>query len=78
MARVAVIGEPLRVCGYGLAGALTCPVSDQAEAVSAWRELPGDVAVVVLTSSAASWLGDELSSRPDVLHAVVPDASAVM
>jgi vacuolar-type H+-ATPase subunit F/Vma7 len=76
MARIAVIGEPLRVYGYGLAGALTCPVSDQAEALSAWRELPGDVAVVVLTSTAAAWLGDELTSRPGVLHAVMPDIGA--
>ena len=28
MARVAVIGEPLRIYGYGLAGAVLCPVSD--------------------------------------------------
>lgn len=80
MARIAVIGEPLRVYGYRLAGALTCPVSDQADALRAWRELPADVAVVVLTSGAAAWLSGELASRPDVLHAVIPDtgsASAV-
>lgn len=76
MARIAVIGEPLRVHGYGLAGALTCPVSDQAEALSAWRELPGDVAVAVLTSRAAAWLGDELASRPTVLHTVIPGDDA--
>lgn len=73
MSRIAVVGEPLRVYGYGLADALTCPVSDQAETLSAWRELPGDVAVVVLTSRAAAWLGDELAGRPGVLHAVIPD-----
>jgi vacuolar-type H+-ATPase subunit F/Vma7 len=73
VARIAVIGEPLRVYGYGLAGALTCPVSDQAEALSAWRELPADVAVLVLTPRSAAWLGGELASRPDVLHAVIPD-----
>jgi vacuolar-type H+-ATPase subunit F/Vma7 len=76
MARIAVIGEPLRVYGYGLAGALTYPVSDQAEVLNAWRELPGDVAVVVLTSRAAAWLGDELASRPDALHAVMPDVGS--
>jgi vacuolar-type H+-ATPase subunit F/Vma7 len=76
MARIAVIGEPLSVHGYGLAGALMCPVSDQTEALSAWRELPGDVAVVVLTSSAAAWLGDELASRPGVLHTVMPEIGA--
>lgn len=76
MARIAVIGEPLRVHGYGLAGAVTCPVSDQAEALSAWRELPGDVAVVVFTSRAAAWLGEEIASRPDVLHTVIPDTTS--
>jgi vacuolar-type H+-ATPase subunit F/Vma7 len=76
VARIAVIGEPLRVYGYGLAGALTCPVSDQVEALSAWRELPGDVAVVVLTSTAAAWLGEELANRPEVLDVVIPDTSA--
>lgn len=76
MARIAVIGEPLRVYGYGLAGAVTYLVSDHAEAVEAWRELPNDVAVVVFTSTAASWLGGELASRPGVLYSVIPDAGS--
>jgi vacuolar-type H+-ATPase subunit F/Vma7 len=76
MARIAVIGEPLCVYGYGLAGAVTCPVSDQAEALSAWRELPGDVAVVVFTPRAAAWLSNEIASRPDVLHTVIPDTGS--
>ena len=49
MARHAVLGEPLRIYGYGLAGAVLCPAADQPEAARAWRELPADVAVVVLT-----------------------------
>lgn len=76
MARIAVIGEPLRVSGYGLAGALPLPASDQAQALRLWRELPGDVVVVVLTARAAAWLGGEFASRPDVLYAVIPDAGA--
>ncbi len=75
MARVAVLGEPLRIGGYGLAGALLCPARDQPEALRAWRELPGDVAVAVLTPQAASWLGDELADRPDVLTALLPDST---
>jgi hypothetical protein len=74
MARVAVLGEPLRIGGYGLAGALICPARDQPEALRGWRELPGDVAVVVLTPQAESWLGDELAARPDVLTVLLPDS----
>lgn len=72
MARVAVIGEPLRIYGYGLAGALLCPASDQAEATAAWHELPEDVAVAVLTSSAAEWLASEMAGRAGVLTVLLP------
>lgn len=74
MARVAVIGEPLRIYGYGLAGAVLCPASDQAEAALAWRQLPDDIAVAVLTASAARWLAGELAERPGVLPVVLPGA----
>ena len=73
MARVAVIGEPLRIYGYGLAGAVLCPVSDQEQAARAWRDLPGDVAVAVLTPSAAGWLAAEIARRPGVLRVLLPD-----
>jgi len=72
VARAAVIGESLRIAGYGLAGALLCPASDRESATAAWRELPTDVAVVVLTPSAAAWLDDELAARPAVLSVVLP------
>lgn len=74
MARIAAIGEPLRIYGYGLAGALICPARDQPEVLRRWRELPRDVVVVVLTPDAADWLAEELASRPDVLPVVLPDA----
>jgi len=72
MSRAAVIGEDLRIAGYALAGAVLCPVSGEAEALRAWRELPADVAVVVLTASAAGWLAGELPRRPAVLPVVMP------
>ncbi len=75
MARAAVIGEPLRIFGYGLAGALLCPASGKPEALRGWRALPADVAVVVLTPQAADWLAAELPSRPDVMPVVLPQAS---
>ena len=73
MARAAVIGEPLRIYGYGLAGALLFPASDQPGVMRAWQHLPGDVAVVLLTGQAARWLEDELERRPGVLPVVMPE-----
>jgi vacuolar-type H+-ATPase subunit F/Vma7 len=72
MARVAVIGEPLRIYGYRLAGAVLRPAADRAEALAAWRDLPDDIAVAVLTPSAARWLSGEIVGRPGVLHALQP------
>ena len=68
-----MIGEPLRIYGYGLAGAVLCPASDRQQAIRAWQGLPADVDVVVLTATAAAWLGGELAGRPDVLPVTLPD-----
>ncbi len=58
--RVAVLGERVRVAGFALAGALVVPAEDGPEVRSAWRALPADVSVVVLTPAAAARLGDVL------------------
>ncbi|HEY7011112.1 MAG TPA: V-type ATP synthase subunit F [Streptosporangiaceae bacterium] len=63
MSRAAVIGEATAVQGFALAGAVVCPVENQDEAAAAWRSLPPDIAVVVLTARAASWLGEMLPRR---------------
>src|SRR5216683_1506895 len=73
MARVAVIGEPLRIHGYGLPDAILCPATDQAEAVLAWRDLPDDIDVAVLTPSAARWLASEIAGRPGVLPVLLAE-----
>lgn len=73
MPRVAVIGDGLRTAGYGLAGAMICPVTESASAMQAWRDLPEDIAVVVLTAAAAGWLGGDLAARPGVLRVVLPE-----
>jgi hypothetical protein len=73
MARVAVIGEPLRIHGYGLPGAILCPATDQAQAVLAWRDLPDEVDVAVLTPSAARWLASEIARRPWVLPVLLAE-----
>jgi vacuolar-type H+-ATPase subunit F/Vma7 len=72
MARAAVIGETLRVQGYGLAGAVVCAADDEASVLSAWQALPADVVVVLLTARAAGWLGDELTQRSGLLPVVMP------
>ncbi len=72
MARAAVIGEAVRTAGFALAGAVVLAAENQQEARAAWRELPADIAVLVLTARAASWLGGEPQPRRDVLLVVMP------
>jgi vacuolar-type H+-ATPase subunit F/Vma7 len=71
VSRVAVIGEAVRVQGYALAGAVVYPAEDADQARAAWRSLPPDTAVVVLTARAAAWLG-EAQRRNGVLAVVMP------
>ena len=73
MARAAAIGENSRVQGYALAGAVVCPAEDAAGARAAWRSLPPDVEVVIVTASAAAWLGGELTARAAPLTVVMPE-----
>jgi vacuolar-type H+-ATPase subunit F/Vma7 len=73
MSRTAVIGEAVRTAGFALAGAVVITAESPEEARAAWRALPADVAVLVLTSRAASWLGDAPEPPRDVLIAVMPE-----
>lgn len=72
MARAAAIGESSRIQGYALAGAVVYPAEGEAEVRAAWRALPGDVEVVIVTARAAAWLGDELTVRRAPLPVVMP------
>ena len=72
MARAAVIGEASRVQGYALAGAVVYPAEDEAAVRAAWRALPADVEVVIVTTKAAAWLGSALTVRPVPLPVVMP------
>jgi len=54
MARAAVIGEAVRTAGFALAGAVVLAAENEEEADAAWRSLPADVAVLVLTARAAA------------------------
>ena len=73
MARAAVIGEAVRTAGFALAGAIVLAAENQEETRAAWRSLPADVAVLVLTARAAAWLGQERQPRRDVLLVVMPE-----
>ena len=72
MSRAAVIGEAVRVQGYALAGAVVYPAEDGDQARAAWRSLPPDIAVVILTARAAAWLGTMRQGRRGVLTVVMP------
>ena len=64
MGTVAAIGEEALVRGFGLAGATILPADGPDEVRVAWRDLPGDVSLVVLTSAAAAALGQRDLSGP--------------
>ena len=72
MSRAAVIGEAVRVEGYALAGAVVYPAEDADQARTAWRTMPPDIAVVVLTARAAAWLDEAPQRRDGVLQVVMP------
>jgi vacuolar-type H+-ATPase subunit F/Vma7 len=73
MARAAVIGETVRTAGFALAGAVVTTAETPEETLAAWRALPGDIAVLILSPRAASWLSDALSTRRDLLVVVMPE-----
>lgn len=58
MGTVAVIGEEVRVRGFGLAGAQVLPAEAPEQVRAAWQELPDCVSLVILTDTAAAALGD--------------------
>jgi len=72
MARAAVIGEAVRVEGYAMAGAVVYPAEDADQAHAAWRSMPADIVVVVMTARAAAWLGVVPQQRDGVLQVVMP------
>lgn len=69
---VAVIGSRLHVVGFGLAGARILIAEDDAAVRSAWRTLPPDVGVVLLTAAAAEVLEAERRAVDAPLTAVMP------
>jgi vacuolar-type H+-ATPase subunit F/Vma7 len=67
---VVVLGEESRVAGFGLAGAVVVLAEDPDAVRRAWRALPDDTALVLLTAKAAAAIGDPAANG--ILAAVMP------
>jgi vacuolar-type H+-ATPase subunit F/Vma7 len=72
MSLIAAIGARVAVQGFGLAGALVVVAEDPDAVRDAWRTLPADVALAVLTSDARAALGDSVDTATMPLVAVMP------
>lgn len=72
MSRVVALGEQARVEGFALAAVEVVPAEGPDGVRAAWRALPQDVAVVLLTPAAEAALSGELAGRPRLLWAVLP------
>jgi vacuolar-type H+-ATPase subunit F/Vma7 len=73
MSTIAAIGERERVRGFALAGVHVVAAEDPELARAAWRGLPDDVGLVILTPTAHAALARETGvSRDDRLWVVMP------
>ena len=57
--RIAALGEHERVGGFALVGVLVAAADDTGSVQSAWRTLPAEVGVVILTPAAHAVLASE-------------------
>jgi len=69
MGVLCVLGERAKVEGFGLIGAAVLATDD---APAAWRALPPDVELVVLTPAAAAALGSLVEAPDAPLTVVMP------
>lgn len=72
MTHLAAIGERRRVTGLATAGVVVLPAEDPETVRAAWRGLPADVGLVILTPAAAAALGPGPREALDPLTAVMP------
>ncbi len=70
MSRIVALGADVVVAGFGLAGVLVVPAEGADEVRAAWRALPADVDLVILTPEAAEVLPEPEPDGP--LVAVIP------
>ncbi|MBS2965897.1 hypothetical protein KGA66_22805 [Actinocrinis puniceicyclus] len=71
-ATIAALGADARTRGYALAGVRVAVAEDDESVHAAWRGLPPEVAIVILTPDAARVLGPALLDASDRLTVVMP------
>jgi vacuolar-type H+-ATPase subunit F/Vma7 len=69
---IAAIGEQSLLEGFRLAGATLYPCRSEAEVLDAWKALPGETAVVVLTPSSADVLAPFTADPRSPMSVVIP------
>ncbi|MFE1248435.1 hypothetical protein [Streptomyces sp. NPDC058735] len=72
MVCVAAIGERLRVLGLATAGVVVLPADDADAVREAWRRLPAETGLVIVTPAAARALGPTPLEGGGPLVAVMP------
>jgi vacuolar-type H+-ATPase subunit F/Vma7 len=72
MSRIVAIGERERVHGFAFAGVRVAAAGQPDAVLAAWRALPADVGLVILTRAAHTALVAELSERDQRLWVVMP------
>jgi vacuolar-type H+-ATPase subunit F/Vma7 len=72
MTRIVAIGERDRVSGFAFAGVEVAAADSPQAALAAWKALPDDAAVVILTPAARVALARELSQPDKRLWVVMP------
>ncbi|MEV0738487.1 hypothetical protein AB0I51_21520 [Streptomyces sp. NPDC050549] len=72
MARIAAIGEWLRIAGLASAGVVLRPAEEPEAVRTAWHGLAPEVELVIVTPTAAEALGDVLVDGQGPLVAVMP------
>lgn len=68
---IAAIGEQALLEGFRLAGARLYPCQDEAQTLLAWKEMPDDTAVVILTQRSARALGGLIADASSPMSVVV-------
>ncbi len=72
MGRIAALGERHRIQALAIAGVEAHPAATDADALSAWRDLSKEVAVLILTQQSSAALAGRLDERRDLLVTVLP------
>jgi hypothetical protein len=70
---VAAIGEDALIRVLGMVGVEVIPAESAPAVLAAWRALPAEVGVVVMTRAAAVALADEVSASTWPLVAVIEE-----